>query len=42
MSIRVSGVFERAGEILCMKYIYGGKDVYALPGGGVDQRRAAP
>ncbi|MDD4997517.1 MAG: NUDIX hydrolase [Syntrophales bacterium] len=37
MRIRVSGVFERAGEILCMKYIYGGKEVFSLPGGGVDQ-----
>mgnify|MGYP001768837699 FL=1 len=37
MRIRVSGVFEQAGEILCMKYIYGGKEVFSLPGGGVDQ-----
>ena len=37
MRVRVSAVFEREGEILCMKYIYGGKDVFALPGGGVDQ-----
>lgn len=37
MRVRVSAVFERGGEILCMKYIYGGKEVFALPGGGVDQ-----
>ena len=37
MRVRVSAVFEQAGEILCMKYVYGGKDVYALPGGGVDR-----
>ena len=37
MRVRASAVFERAGEILCMKYIYGGKEVFALPGGGVDQ-----
>ena len=37
MRVRVSAVFEREGEILCMKYIYGGKEVFALPGGGVDQ-----
>ncbi|MBU4582117.1 MAG: NUDIX hydrolase [Proteobacteria bacterium] len=37
MRVRVSAVFEREGEILCMKYIYGGKGVFALPGGGVDQ-----
>ncbi len=37
MRVRVSAVFEQAGEILCMRYIYGGKDVYALPGGGVDK-----
>jgi 8-oxo-dGTP diphosphatase len=37
MRIRVSAVFEREGEILCMKYVYGGKEVFALPGGGVDQ-----
>ncbi len=36
MRIRVSAVFERDKEILCMKYFYGGKDVFALPGGGVD------
>jgi len=36
MRVRVSAVFERAGEILCMKYMYGGKEVFALPGGGVD------
>ena len=37
MRVRVSAVFEQADEILCMKYIYGGKEVYALPGGGVDR-----
>jgi len=37
MRVRVSAVFERDNEILCMKYIYGGKEVYALPGGGVDK-----
>jgi ADP-ribose pyrophosphatase YjhB (NUDIX family) len=37
MRVRVSAVFQRANEILCMKYIYGGKEVFALPGGGVDQ-----
>ncbi|MDD5167176.1 MAG: NUDIX hydrolase [Syntrophales bacterium] len=37
MRVRVSAVFEQDGEILCMKYIYGGKDVYAIPGGGVDK-----
>jgi 8-oxo-dGTP diphosphatase len=37
MRIRVSAVFERGEEILCMKYVYGGKEVFALPGGGVDQ-----
>lgn len=36
MRVRVSAVFEREGEILCMKYVYGGKEVFALPGGGVD------
>ena len=37
MRIRVSAVFERENEILCMKYVYGGKAVFALPGGGVDK-----
>jgi len=37
MRVRVSAVFEREGEILCMKYVYGGKEVFALPGGGVDK-----
>jgi ADP-ribose pyrophosphatase YjhB (NUDIX family) len=37
MRVRVSAVFEREGEILCMKYVYGGKEVFALPGGGVNQ-----
>jgi ADP-ribose pyrophosphatase YjhB (NUDIX family) len=30
-------VFEQANEILCMKYIYGGQEVFAIPGGGVDK-----
>ncbi|MCK9390607.1 MAG: NUDIX domain-containing protein [Syntrophales bacterium] len=37
MRVRVSAVFEQANEILCMKYLYGGKEVFALPGGGVDR-----
>ena len=37
MRVRVSAVFEREQEILCMKYIYGGKAVFALPGGSVDR-----
>lgn len=37
MRVRVSAVFEQGKEILCMKYIYGGKEVYAIPGGGVDK-----
>jgi len=37
MRVRVSAVFEQANEILCMKYVYGGKEVFALPGGGVDR-----
>jgi 8-oxo-dGTP diphosphatase len=37
MRVRVSAVFERDQEILCMKYVYGGKEVFALPGGGVDK-----
>ncbi|MBM4313358.1 MAG: NUDIX hydrolase [Deltaproteobacteria bacterium] len=37
MRVRVSAVFEREQEILCMKYVYGGKAVFALPGGGVDK-----
>ena len=36
MKVRVCAVFEQAGEILCMKYIYGGKEVFSLPGGGVE------
>lgn len=39
MRVRVSAVFEQDGEILCMKYMYGGKNVYAIPGGGVDKDR---
>lgn len=37
MRVRVSALFERDHEILCMKYIYGGKEVFSLPGGGVDK-----
>jgi len=37
MRVRVSAVFEQGNEILCMKYIYGGKEVFAIPGGGVDK-----
>lgn len=37
MRVRVSAVFEQNQEILCMKYIYGGKEVFAIPGGGVDK-----
>jgi len=37
MRIRVSALFEREEQILCMKYIYGGKEIFALPGGGVDK-----
>jgi ADP-ribose pyrophosphatase YjhB (NUDIX family) len=37
MRVRVSAVFAREEEILCMKYMYGGKEVFALPGGGVDK-----
>lgn len=37
MHVRASAVFERGGKILCMKYVYGGNEVFALPGGGVDQ-----
>jgi len=37
MRVRVSAVFVREAEVLCMKYIYGGKEVFALPGGGVDK-----
>ena len=37
MRVRVSAVYEQAKEILCMKYVYGGKEVFALPGGGVDK-----
>ena len=37
MKVRVAAVFEQADEILCMKYIYGGKEVLSLPGGGVDK-----
>jgi len=37
MRVRVSAVYEEAGEVLCMRYVYGGKDVFAIPGGGVDK-----
>ncbi|MEW6335464.1 MAG: NUDIX domain-containing protein [Thermodesulfobacteriota bacterium] len=37
MRVRVSAVFEVEQQILCMKYVYGGKEVFALPGGGVDK-----
>jgi 8-oxo-dGTP diphosphatase len=37
MRVRVSAVFQRENEILCMKYVYGGKEVFAIPGGGVDK-----
>jgi len=37
MRVRVSAVFEQDREVLCMKYIYGGKEVFSLPGGGVDK-----
>ena len=37
MRVRVSAVFEQGGEVLCMKYVYGGKEVFGIPGGGVDK-----
>jgi ADP-ribose pyrophosphatase YjhB (NUDIX family) len=37
MRVRVAAVFEQENQILCMKYIYGGKEVFAIPGGGVDK-----
>jgi len=37
MRVRVSAVFKQGREVLCMKYIYGGKEVFAIPGGGVDK-----
>ena len=37
MKVRVSAVYEQSDEILCMKYIYGGKDVFSLPGGGAEK-----
>jgi len=37
MKVRVSAVFVQAGKILCMKNIYGGKEIFSLPGGGVDK-----
>lgn len=36
MKVRVSAVFEKDSEILCMNYNYGGQEVFSLPGGGVD------
>lgn len=40
MRVRVSAVYENRGNILCMKYTYGGKEVYGIPGGGVDRDMA--
>jgi len=37
MRVRVSAVFQQGNEILCMKYVYGGKEVFSIPGGGVDK-----
>lgn len=37
MRVRVSAVFRQGNEILCMKYVYGGKPVFSIPGGGVDK-----
>jgi len=37
MKVRVSAVNEQSGEVLCMKYIYGGKEVFSLPGGRVEK-----
>lgn len=37
MKVRVCAVHERSGKILCMKYIYGGKEVFSLPGGGAEK-----
>lgn len=37
MRVRVSAVYENDRKVLCMKYVYGGKEVYSIPGGGVDR-----
>jgi 8-oxo-dGTP diphosphatase len=37
MRVRVSAVFEQENKILCMKYIYGGKEIFSIPGGGVEK-----
>lgn len=37
MRVRVSAVYEYNNSILCMKYLYGGKEVFGIPGGGVDK-----
>ncbi len=37
MRVRASAVYENDGKILCMKYMYGGKEVFGIPGGGVDK-----
>jgi len=37
MRVRVAVVLEHEKEILSMKYFYGGKYVFAIPGGGVDK-----
>ena len=36
MKVRVAAAFKQAGNVLCLKYTYGGKDVFSLPGGGAD------
>jgi len=40
MRIRVAGIFAQGDDILCMKYVYGGQEVCALPGGGVNKNVA--
>ncbi|MBN1548274.1 MAG: NUDIX hydrolase [Syntrophaceae bacterium] len=42
MKVRASAVFEQDGKILCLKYIYGGKEVFSIPGGGVDDDISLP
>ncbi len=37
MRVRVSAVYEQENKILSMKYVYGGKNVFSIPGGGVDK-----
>jgi 8-oxo-dGTP diphosphatase len=37
MRVRVSAVFEQENKILCMKYVYGGKEIFSIPGGGVEK-----